>query len=94
MKPFVSAHFVQVRVRRGGGAIQLTRKRWLQEHGRFGNLHMVRADKAVELVDRGLANLRPGMSLLRLRAQVTAEFEALRERQAAEVAELDAPLLP
>lgn len=84
-RPLVSRHFVQVRIRRGAGAIQLTRSRWLQEHGRFGALHMVRACRALALVDAGLCNLRPGMSLSRLRAQVAAEF-AQRERLAAEVA--------
>jgi len=67
-----AAYYVQVRVNRGGGAVKLTRNRWLQEHGRFGPCHMVHARTALELVDRGLVTLRPGMSVSRLRAEVEA----------------------
>jgi hypothetical protein len=70
---FVSAYYVQVRVRRGGGSIRLTSSRWIQEHGLFGRLHMVRACQALQLLDRGIVSLRPGMSASRLREQVAAE---------------------
>lgn len=67
-----AAYFVHIKVQRGVGAIRLHGRRVIHEHGRFGPCHMLPAHKALELVDRGLVKLRPGMSLARLRAEVEA----------------------
>jgi hypothetical protein len=66
----MSDTFIQVRVRRGVGVIKLNSWRRLHEHGRFGPCHMVLASRALELHDRGLVSLRPGLSPARLREQL------------------------
>lgn len=67
-----ASYFVLVKLRPGVGSVRLSRRHILMEHGRFGACHMVPAEKALELVGAGVAKLRPGMSLSRLRAEVAA----------------------
>lgn len=65
-------YYVLVKLRPGVGLVRLSRRHVLMEHGRFGPCHMLPAEKALELVDAGVAKLRPGMSVRRLRAEVAA----------------------
>lgn len=67
-----NTYWVQIKVKPGAGSIKLTRNRWIQEHGLFGPVHMVHARQALDLIDRGLVKLRPGMSVARLRDEVAA----------------------
>lgn len=63
--------YVLVRLKRSTEFVQAD-GRVLGHHGPFGNLHALRLQTALRLIDRGDAKLLPHLSLPRLRAEVAA----------------------
>lgn len=77
---------VQVRLKAHVTSVDLG-KRTLTHHGIFGNLHVVPGRTALRLVDAGLAKLRPGMSLLRLRRELQASVGEATEVRCLQLAQ-------